>query len=253
MHIIMIRGTGEIRNDPANMLEAVRRTLEPLGGYTFEDLDYPASIGPANPEDDLGGVNLGQSVSFGAGVLTERLWDLRGQRKAVIAYSLGGLVISSVLERWAGTLSWPEPDRPELPDFVGILANPARRRTPTLPGYGIHHETSGWPAGLTYMEIANPNDGITCCPDPSPLRTLSDQLDAFSFASLGGWTWDLASRLATGRWQDSAIDWRDPWGSIMRYAEAARLMRGYLDGSQHIAWYRDHGITPLVDAIRAVS
>lgn len=241
--IVMVRGAGEIPGSAANMLADVVGRL-PLDRLNVIELPYAASVGPG-PGGNVGGPSLNTSVQQVRSALSE-LCRLT-QVDVIIGYSLGALAVSMVLEDIAAVA--PYTDGMRLPSFVGFLANPARARQVGLPGYGIHHEHGAWPLGPVYREVANADDGITCCPDPSPLRTLTDQVDAFSFAEMGGWSSDMVRRLVTGRWQPSAIDLRDPFGTFRRYTVAAQLMQGYLDGTAHVQWYRDHGVQTLAQAI----
>lgn len=245
IRVITVRGTGEKLNDPANMLAEVQRRLDirAPGKFQFTDLAYPASVGPFNPEGNPLGVSLQQSVSAGTAALDIELFG-DTEETYVLGYSLGAYVVSELLEIIAEGHALNE----HGPSFVGLLANPRRAPQPgvPVPGQGIAGPHGPWPEGLRYAEIANPNDGITC--SNAVLGTVSDQAAGFSLGNLIGSAWSVIKGVVTGRFQPSALDPANPVATAARYARAAELMAGYLDGTQHVGWYRDH-IDLLVDAI----
>ncbi|MFJ4652710.1 PE-PPE domain-containing protein [Nocardia sp. NPDC088792] len=246
--VLTCRGTGEQRNSPGNMLAAVTGRLDPAKYVIGPDVDYPASIGPANPQAVLGGCSEEQSISDGIHALVDAI-RATPNRVGLLGYSLGAEVVTRFLEAKA---------RGEYADceiaWAANVANPLRREgdsiDPRPVGYGINGPHGPWPAGIPTWEAANPNDGITSCPADSPLRTLADTVSAFGFAQLGGWTLALADRLRAHRWQPARLGW---WLSPVRtwelWAQAAGLMDGYLRGGQHTLVYQRDGYCDRLAAI----
>lgn len=249
--VFTVRGTGERFNGP-QLLDDVTRRLDPNRFHCIETF-YPASVGPTNPELNPFGPSLNRSLTVGKYNLADAIRRTQN-RAGVIGYSLGAYVISELLEdieRGA-----PYTQGCEI-TFAATVANPRRLPDVKAPvdmrmlrSYGIAGGHAPWPGGIRYIEIANPDDCICCCPVGSPLRTLSDQLSAFSFAEAGGWSADLADRLRRGRWQPTSVDWlRDPIGTWRAYSEAARLMAGYLGTEHNVAYVRDGHLARLADVL----
>lgn len=235
--VFTLRGTGERINGP-QLLDDVTSRLDP-NRFRCIPVDYPASVGAANPQRNPLGPSLKQSLEVGKHALAQAIY-LTPNRAGLIGYSLGAYVISEFLEDMQRGA--PYTLGCEI-DFVATVANPRRLRSWDGSTFGIAGAHGPWPAGPAYYEVANPHDGICCCPDGSPLRTLSDALDAFTFAVGGGWSIDLAERVRRGRWQPTHIDWwRDPIGTWNAYREAAQLMSGYL-GLEHTSAYLIDGHT----------
>ncbi|MBJ8342805.1 PE-PPE domain-containing protein [Antrihabitans sp. YC3-6] len=248
--VFTVRGTGEIWNSPTNMLANVTKRLDPTR-FRTRDIQYPASVGPANPERNALGPSLALSRRIGKIELAQRI-QMTPNLVGLLGYSLGAYVVSDFLEDLAAGASYTKGCRVL---FAAMIANPRRRRGDSfdgkyLPGFGIAGEHGTWPRLRTF-EVANQHDGIPCCPDGSPLRNLTDGADEFSFAVAGGWTADLADRIRRNRWQPTNVDWiRNPIGTWQAYDLAGRLIRGYAIDGQHTTAYVRSGLTQrLADAI----
>lgn len=249
--VITVRGTGERRASPDNMLAHVTRSLETPLFPTIVDLAYPASIGMMNPDRTLAGVSLDKSVELGLIALAT---EIRRTPLPVVllGYSLGAIVVTRFLEAQARGIN---PDCEVV--FAACIANPLRqpgdsRDVYGAPGFGIAGSTALSPALGRIWEVANPRDGITCCPADSPLRTAADGLSAYSFAVGGGWSQDLLDRVLRRRWQPVNLDWwRDPLGAWRAHEQAAVLVRDYLAGEHGPAYVRDGYTARLAEVINA--
>lgn len=245
--VITVRGTGERLASPHNMLANVTRGLDQHRFATIVDLAYPASIGMMNPERAFAGVSLARSVELGLMTLAT---EIRRTPLPVVllGYSLGAIVVTRFLEAQARGMN---PDCEVA--FAACIANPLRqpgdsRDAPGAPGFGI----AGSPVLGRIWEVANPRDGITCCPADSPLRTAADGLSAYSFAVGGGWSQDLLDRVLRRRWQPVNLDWwRDPLGAWRAHEQAAVLVRDYLAGEHGPAYVRDGYTARLAARINA--
>jgi len=246
--VIEVRGTGEPQGGASNFLRQVTSRL-PAERFHRHDLLYPASIGIANPTGDIRGVSEAQSIRQGLFELERLIRSFNGQPVGLLGYSLGAMVVTRFLERQARgeyvgcQVSW-----------AGMVANPLRNEgdsfyQPHVPGYGIAGRHERFSPDVKVWEIANPRDGITCCPDNSPLRTVSDSLTNFSFALSGGWSQDLIDRTLTARWQLRGL-----WPVFVggRYRTAVEHVYGYLRGGEHLLAYQAGGyLTRLADVITA--
>jgi hypothetical protein len=247
--VLTCRGTGEPLGSPHNLLTAVTELLDPAKYQIGPDVDYPASIGPINPQGGVDGCSEQQSIDRGLVALAAAI------RKSpnpvgLLGYSLGAEVVTRFLEAQ---------QRGDYPDCAVVwaanIANPLRRQgdsiDPGQVGFGINGQRGPWPDHVFTFEVANPADGITSCPADSPLRTLADAASAFSFAALGGWSLDLAARIRRNRWQpDSFGWWLHPLRTWNLWSRAADLMAGYLVGGTHNTAYLDDGYcTRLADIL----
>ncbi|WP_083894973.1 PE-PPE domain-containing protein [Nocardia tenerifensis] len=254
--VLTCRGTGERLGAPANMLSFVTRRLDRTKYSIGPDIDYPASIGPANPEIYYDGCSEEQSVAQGVEALAAEI-RATPNRVGILGYSLGAMVVTRFLEAKA---------RGEYLDceveWAANIANPLRREgdsiSPDAVGFGINGQHGPWPEDIPTWELAHHADGITCCPADSPLRTLADTVSAFSFAAMGGWGSALAERIHSNRWQPNRCDWwRDPVHHWRSWSQAAALMDGYLRGGAHNAMYRTSGycdrLVALLNAYQPLS
>ncbi|MFB7719344.1 PE-PPE domain-containing protein [Nocardia sp. NPDC056100] len=238
--VLTCRGTGERLGAPENMLAQVTLRLD-SGKYRIgPDVDYPASIGPANPQNRYGGCSEEDSIVSGVAALVSAIREAP-DRVGILGYSLGAEVVSRFLEAKA---------RGEYADcevaWAANIANPMRMQGDSIdanaPGFGINGEHGPWPEDIPTWEAANPSDGIPCCPADSPLRALADTVSAFSFAQLGGWGAGLVEKFRGSRWQPGAYQWRQhPIRHWRLWTQAADLMQGYLSGGAHNAAYRTGG------------
>lgn len=218
--VITVRGTGEIWNSRGNMLANVTSKLD-VERFRSIDLQYPASVGPAGGR--LTGASEAINVDAGVEDLAATIRHTPNVA-GLLGYSLGAMVISRFLERKAAG---------EFTDcevaFAGLVANPLRRQGESVDqlgtGYGIAGQREPGPTRIPVFEIANPSDGITCCPAGSPLHALADQVATFSLGDLTAWR----------------ADTRDVHDLInaARYREAIALIEGYLAPApwgQHTAY-----------------
>lgn len=248
--ILTVRGTGEPQNGPSNFLTNVTRQLDPAKYDVANVVDvlYPASIGFVNSENNIVGVSEADSIAAGQGAIAAAV-RATPNLVGIIGYSLGASTVSRFLESKARglygdcELAW-----------AATVANPWRARGESLDhtdiGWGISGEHGRWPALRTYS-VANPRDGITCCPGNSPLRTLADAVSNFTFAGLE-WSEALAYRLADNGWQAANANPLDYWNIWERYYTAAALVRGYLYDGQHEAHYINDGyLNRLATALNA--
>ena len=247
--VITCRGTGEHRNAPSNMLFNVTRSLDPGRFNVLGDLDYPASVGPANETGNPFGCSEDESIRIG-------VENLAGMIRAtpntvgLLGYSLGAEVVTAFREAQV---------RGELGDceiaWSACVANPRRAAgdsiDPYSSGFGINGQRAAFATGAVHLEVANPADAITSCPQDSPLRTMADQTSAFTFAALGGWTRDLGEKMLQRRFQPSARSWwRNPIHAFDVYGAAGRGILGYLSGKDHIHTYISGGyLERLADRI----
>ncbi|MFE2956572.1 PE-PPE domain-containing protein [Nocardia tengchongensis] len=234
--VLTCRGTGEQLGSPDNMLSAVTRQLDPAIYEIGPDIDYPAAIGPGNPQHNPFSCTEQQSISQGVAALVKAI-HATPNRVGILGYSLGAEVVTRFLEAKA---------RGEYPDceveWAATIANPMRREgdsiDPNPVGFGISGQHATWPDEIPTWEVAHPADGITSCPPDSPLRTLADTVSAFGFADMGGWTADLAERIRRNRWQAVQFgSWTHPLRIWELWSQAAALMQGYLTGGAHTTAY----------------
>lgn len=237
--IIMCRGIGETRHD--NLLWNHLRPLlavHPGRSIRFVDLPWPAQYGPVG-----GGPGHSYSVNLGVGMdmlrdevdFAERYFTIGGPNEVfLVGYSAGATLVGNYgggdgLRRVRGIGLVADPMRPRGTGAAGYVA----------PGWGVggeraldsNHVEHGW-------WISDPRDIITSCPDRSPLGTIADQSWAMSFApgEFPAWIGDLVDRVKKRRWQPSAIDWRDPLGTVKRYAQAVDGATGYLFRGEHTSY-----------------
>lgn len=94
---MIVRGTGESLN--SNLPTAFMRPL--LGpGDTLTQVDYPASIGPANPTPNTWGPSMEKSLNLGLEALVAAV-RRTPNIPVLVGYSLGAYVISRFLENLA--------------------------------------------------------------------------------------------------------------------------------------------------------
>jgi len=246
--VLTLRGTGEPVGTPNNSLTHVTRQLDPTKYEIGPDVNYPASIGFVNPQGRINGVSEQDSINAGQGLIAEAV-RATPNLVGLIGYSLGASTVSRFLELKAQghyadcELAW-----------AATVANPWRARGESLDhndvGWGISGEHGRWPALRTYS-VANPQDGITCCPGNSPLRNLAGMVNNLTFAQLE-WTSAGAQQLLNTGFQDAMSHAQDYWNVWDRYINAAALMRGYLYDGQHMAHYINDGyLDRLAHALNA--
>ncbi|WP_067891153.1 hypothetical protein [Nocardia vaccinii] len=241
--VLTCRGTGEVTGAPTNMLAQLAHLLDPAKYEIGADIPYPAAVGPVGSSGVLGPSEAG-SVAAGLPLIADAI-RATPNLVGLCGYSLGAELVSAFLEAKA---------RGEYADcelaWAAVIANPNRAPgesiDPMPVGSGINGPHGPWPAHLPVFSAANPGDGITSCPDRSPLRALAHGMSAFSFATLGGWTESLAQQLISGEWMTEDYS---P-GQLLR---AGQLMLGYLLGGQHTTAYVTAGyLLRLADHINAM-
>lgn len=221
--VVMLRGNGERLNNKGSLLwqlAAKVEALAPEGAFEFIDAPYNATIGPSG-----GGID-GQSLNrnaVGAFSIVDEIVRATPNNVLGLGYSQGAYTWSRYLER--------KPKDCIIP-WIALVANPLRCEGDSwdrkgAPGFGLAGQHGAWPLLRRVWEVANPGDGITCCPGNSPLRTVAEVVDPLSFALGGGWTQGLIDKLLNRRFQfmDS------PWAAFFdpgRYALAAHQVAGYL-------------------------
>ncbi|WP_433669675.1 PE-PPE domain-containing protein [Nocardia sp. CA-136227] len=234
--VLTCRGTGEPYGSPANMLANVTRQLDPAKYEIGPDIEYPAAIGPVNPQRSLLGCSEQQSIDQGVAALVKAIHATPNQ-VGLLGYSLGAEVVTRFLEA-KGCGEYPDCEVA----WAANIANPLRMDgdsiDPNPVGFGIAGRHDRWPDEFPIWEVANPSDCITSCPADSPLRTLADSVSAFGVADMGGWTLDLADRIRRNRWQAVRFgSWTNPLRILDLWSKAAASMEGYLLGGEHTTAY----------------
>jgi hypothetical protein len=225
--VVTCRGTGEMAGSPDNMLAYLTSLLDPARFQAGTDVNYPAAVGPAGSSGLLGPSEQ-QSIADGLPLVAAAI-RATPNLVGLCGYSLGAELVSAFLEAQA---------RGEYADcelaWAAVVANPNRAPgesiDPDPVGSGINGAHAAWPTALPVYTAANPLDGITSCPDGSPLRALAVGMSAFSFADMGGWTAALAHDLSDGQF---LADQYTP-GQLLT---AGQLMIGYALGMQHTTEY----------------
>ena len=241
--VLTCRGTGEVVGSANNMLAQFCKLLDPARFTIGADIDYAASIGPVGSSGPMGPSEQ-QSVADGLPMIAAAI-RATPNLVGLVGYSLGAALVSAWLEAQA---------RGEYADcelaWAATVANPCRAPgesiDPAPVGSGINRAHAAWPAKLPVLSAANPNDGITSCPDRSPLRAVAAGMSAFSFATLGGWSASLAQQLIEGKWATEDY-------SPAELLRAGQLIYGYLLGGQHTTEYITGGyLQRLADHINAL-
>ena len=241
--VILARGAGERFGNRDSAPWYVARKMQALapGRFEVQELDYPASIAVVNPEGSLTGVSLAESERIADAGLT-RMTRATPNLVIPIGYSLGALVISRWLERKPADCIVP---------WAALIANPLRREgdswdRPGAPGFGLAGQHGPWPPMRRHWEAVVHEDGITCCPRDSRLRTVADVVDPLSLALGGGWFQGLAEKTMRDEWQRVLSTWPprpvDPVDFMLRGWRDAKLVDGYVRGTTHGADYWRHGI-----------
>ncbi len=228
--VLTCRGAAESLTGD-NMLSNVTGQLDTSKYLIGQEIPYPASVGPFNGDDNPMGPSEEQSIAAGLPLLAAAI-RATPNLVGLLGYSLGAELVSRFLELKAQgqyqdcELAW-----------AGVVANPNRAPGESIDsdstGYGINGAHAPWPAGLPVFTAANPQDGITSCPDKSPLRDLATAVSPFTFATLD-WTVELAQSLIDGEWPTADY-------TPEQLAETGSLIYGYLFGGEHTTAYIDGG------------
>lgn len=223
--------TGTVSNKAAALLRHHRVDVEII------DVPWEATYGPVGGAPD-GGAYV-DTVDAGV-LLAHHMINATDNPVVLIGFSAGATVAGNLARR----ITDGELDRGNL-EAVGLIADPHQPRR--VGGIDAHGDPAFGVAGERDPGAAVPvrwawsaADPIPCTPELSPLRTIADQSAAMSLADPAAWTRDLVDRLRRARWQPSAIDWRDPLGTIRRYTRAAGAAGRYLTGD-HVVPYAPHG------------
>lgn len=236
--VLRIRGTGEVLNGDATMLALLCAKLDASKYSIGADLPYPASVGPANQDNDIFGPSEDTSVAVGEPMLAQAVHDAPG-KVGIVAYSLGVLVA----DRYLTSVAAGTNDGSKLA-WVATVASPCRAPGSSIDAgsvsSGINGTHGAWPEGLPVWEAANPRDAITSCAPDSPLRDLAAGISPLTFATLS-WTPELAERLRRNQWPVTREWWRDPIGTVRRYGAATAGVEGYIFGGQHTRAYIAEG------------
>lgn len=228
--VIRARGVGETVGKP-QMLDLVTRHF-PQDDIEVIDAPWSGSYGP------VGGDGTSYAASLAADAeMVRRLIHETPNLVILLGYSGGAGLMGHV----AASL----PVHPTLQvSAVGLVADPFQPRGLQPRGlFGVAGSRPIDVPGVYARWAFSEGDPIPCTAELSPLRTFADQSLAFSLTDLDTWARDMLTRLLTGRWQPSAIDWSDPVGTANRYAEAlravaqynARHVQAYIDGP-HLQW-----------------
>ncbi|UTN93328.1 lysin B [Gordonia phage Widow] len=211
---MIVRGTGETygHNLPRAFMAPLLRT-----GDVVTEVDYPASIGPANAKPGTWAAGMTRSRRVGKANLAEAIRRTENV-PVLVGYSLGGFVVSDLLEDLAAGKF------PELQVAGAIqIASP---RAPRVNGReGLARAHGRYPAGLPVCEIRNWRDMICNTPSDSPLMKLTGLVDLLTGGPADGMdvpAWILGELLRIGR-VPTLTDYE--------------LIMGYANGPEHTGRY----------------
>ena len=239
--VITFRGTGEHRRadgKPAGMLAAVTELLD-TRRFRCHEPAWPATIGPLGPGGQPDSVSLDASVAAGVDRGVRAIQDSPNVC-GLLSYSLGGIVVSQILEGVAKGDFLNADGSPLQIAFAVNIANPVRARGDSVGGlcghstFGMHGEHARWP-DIDTAEYANPLDIITAVPGDSPLRLINDAISPFSFVE-GARLGDAGAQIAV---QLTALIARNPLQNLDRYRVAFEGVFGYLNpppNGQHVLY-----------------
>ncbi|AOE44908.1 lysin B [Gordonia phage Terapin] len=222
--ILIVGGAGE---DPKKVNGSfIKSYLDPFLRPTDKlvGIDYPASIGIANPTPNPTDIKEGALES--RAIAVRNLAAYIRQTKFVpyiVAYSLGAWAVSDFLEELA------EGKHPGL-EIAGVIliASPKNGRD-TGYGYGIAGKHKPYPTKFPIVEVNNWNDGICSCPKGSALRVLPLLGELFTLNYR-----DPKVRLAMVQFLGSAF----AAVKTMPTVHDAMLLGKYVEGKAHGSDYR---------------
>ncbi|UZT28724.1 lysin B [Nocardia phage NS-I] len=228
MGIVVIRNRGIGEPVPGPMLSAVTNLL-PESWTRRENTEWVAQYGPAG----LNAVKLPflDAVDRGAAGLVAMVHEamIQGHRAVLLGYSGGAVVVHRALERMSDT---------ELAQVaaVGFISDPEQPRgLPNTRGrFGIRGGTP-LPVPMAARWAYDPDDGICLCPDPSPLRSAAQWSADIGLGSPLAWEIQLRRFITLRRVPAYVFNVWDLQGEIARWAEAKRLLEGYL-GKDHVSY-----------------
>lgn len=212
---IVLGGTGE----KANAGNIPSTFLGPLlaAGDTLTHVDYPASIGPANPNPGTWGAGLSRSRRAGLVALAAAV-GRTPNIPILVGYSLGAYVVSDYLEAMA---AGRYPDQ-QVAGAI-LLASP---RAPRVNGReGLARGHGRYPAGVPVCQVRNWRDLICNTPADSPLMKVTGLVDLATGGLADGFdlvAWVLGELLRAGR-LPTVTDYE--------------LVMGYANGPEHTTRY----------------
>lgn len=234
--LIAVPGIGELHDPkPRGILKRFCDQF-PTDQFVSEQFNYSNNYGP------VGGKDNGQSYDenlVGAVAALARRIDECPNKVVLTGHSAGAHVISLLLNEMA------EGKHPRLVVSGTVLfANPLRGsqdrfapNVPPAPGWGVAGQHGRWPAGMPFVDCANPNDIICCSPRWSPVRGFSNVSKTFSSSRRDQWAAKYIEAARAGKNQQ----WFNPL-AIGEFPKAMVGIAGYLGGVEHGSWYISSGI-----------
>lgn len=229
MGIVVIRNRGIGEPVPGPMLSAVTNLL-PEDWIRRENTEWVAQYGPAG----LNAVKLPFLDAVDAGaeglVLQVSKAITEGHRVVLLGYSGGAVVVHRALEMMTA------PALRSRIAAVGFISDPEQPRgLPNTRGrFGIRGGTP-LPFVVPAHWAYDPDDGICLCPDPSPLRSAAQWSADIGLGSPLAWEIQLKRFIQVRRVPAYVFNIWDLQGELARWAEAKRLLEGYL-GTDHVSY-----------------
>lgn len=229
--VLRCRGVGEYVGEH-QMLAYVTRNLDER--FVIKDVPWLASYGLV--PKPLGS-SLDRGLRDGRELLLKMIRD-DPNPVILLGYS-GGAALAGNVAAEIGNGDHPGLDI----RAVGLIADPLRpygfgpEPDPMARTWGIAGSRRVFSRTFPVWWASDPADVIACCPEGSPLRTLSDQSAAFSLVDPLAWYGDLGERLRSSRWQETVKDWRNAPAVWRAYSKAVDGVRGYL-GGDHTSYHR---------------
>lgn len=225
--VFTVPGIGEALSPtgtPVGMLENLTRHL-PNHLFVCRQFNYRNQYGPV---PTWNGTAYGKNLHTAAMELSRSI-EQESNPVILIGYSAGAQVVSTYLE----ASNWFSGDDNVI--AAVLIANPVQApgEGDTSGRYGIAGMHNKWPDNVRTFFLSNPDD-IICSSDPgSPIRGLENISETFSFTD--PWQW-IAGYIEAARTGKSQTWWWNP----IRFRTWERALRGaigYLNGSEHVAWY----------------
>lgn len=197
--------------------------------WTCVENPWLAQYGPAGERHE-GPVPFLDAVAQGADALAGMVRDaiVDGHPVVLLGYSGGAVVVHRTLDMLTAL------ERSHVV-AVGFVSDPEQPRgvTGSRERHGIRGESPV--RDIHARWAADPDDGICLCPDPSPLRLLAQWTPDIGLASPLAWQQKARRALELRRNPSYVVDVRDIPGERARFAEARRLIEGYL-GADHVSY-----------------
>ena len=217
--VVTVPGIGEASN------------VTPIGLLSFLTNQLPSNfaVQQFNWRNQYGPVPVWNGDAYAKNVKAAEgdLMNLIAARENVIlcGYSGGAAVVSRVLARLSTT---------NKVKGAILVANPLRAATDSAaPGFGVSGEHRPFAADLKFIDIANPQDIIPCCPPAQnfPVRQFAELTEHFSLAEPRPWGEELFRDIQQGALTGVVGVPLHDWWLAFSY------MRGYLYDGQHSKWY----------------